>query len=245
MPFESNVGTFGAESAAGSLAALNRPASCKPCPGAARMSAPPPGCSSPPLLPPGEPAGVRPPCTSIAPPISSTSSLCTAAGGPVCNRQMSATTHPHGPLFNGSEISYPPQNQEPSPTRRGLLRNPIRYWVGRPVFSRQVSLPDRAWADHITRVKVMVKVLDFIQLGGKGQNTASVFAAQPAGHCPAAPVSRSHRLRFSLPMKSLEGTSSGYHAGLSPGIGRFTPSDIRKGCRLPLRGLQIEPGRPS
>ena len=166
LPFESNVGTFGAESAAGSLAALNRPASCKPCPGAARMSAPPPGCSSPPLLPPGEPAGVRPPCTSIAPPISSTSSLCTAAGGPVCNRQMSATTHPHGPLFNGSESSYPPQNQEPSPTRRGLLRNPIRYWVGRPVFSRQVSLPDRAWADHITRVKVMVKVLDFIQLGG-------------------------------------------------------------------------------
>ena len=175
MPFESNVGTFGAESAAGSLAALNRPASCKPCPGAARMSAPPPGCSSPPLLPPGEPAGVRPPCTSIAPPISSTSSLCTAAGGPVCNRQMSATTHPHGPLFNGSESSYPPQNQEPSPTRRGLLRNPIRYWVGRPVFSRQVSLPDRAWADHITRVKVMVKVLDFIQLGGPRGNRTHDF----------------------------------------------------------------------
>ena len=75
LPFESNVGAFREESAAGSPVALNRPASCEPCPGAARMSAPPPGCSSPPPLPTGEPADIRPPCTSITPPISSTSSL--------------------------------------------------------------------------------------------------------------------------------------------------------------------------
>ena len=67
LPFESNVGAFGEESAAGSPAALNRPASCEPCPGAARMSAPLPGCSSPPPLPPGEPADIRPLWTSVAP----------------------------------------------------------------------------------------------------------------------------------------------------------------------------------
>ena len=116
---------------------------------------------------------------------------------------MSATTHPHGPLFNGSESSYPPQNQEPSPTRRGLLRNPIRYWVGWPVFSRQVSLPDRAWADHITRVKVMVKVLDFVQSGGAiGVKPDRRWACRTTTP-PPAPSPRSVRLR----------RASGYRGG--------------------------------
>ena len=37
-------------------------------------------------------------CTSVAPPVSSTSNLWMAADGPICNRLFSATIRPHGPL---------------------------------------------------------------------------------------------------------------------------------------------------
>ena len=41
---------------------------------------------------------VLPAGTSVPPSIGSTSNLWMAAAGPVCNRRMSATTRPHGPL---------------------------------------------------------------------------------------------------------------------------------------------------
>ena len=55
--------------------------------------APLPGCSSHPPSPPVGPAGIRPPCTSIAPSIGSTSNLWMTAGGTVFNRRLSAI-HP-------------------------------------------------------------------------------------------------------------------------------------------------------
>ena len=64
------------------------PASCAPCPGAARTPGMPPGCSPPPPSPPGEPVDIRPPCTSVAPPIGQTSSLWMTADGPICNRRF-------------------------------------------------------------------------------------------------------------------------------------------------------------
>ena len=79
----------GAESAGGNPAGLSRPASCAPCPGAGRTPGLLPGCSSPPPSPPGEPADIRPPCTSVAPSVGSSTTLWMAAGGTVFNRRMS------------------------------------------------------------------------------------------------------------------------------------------------------------
>ena len=63
---------FEEESVAGTQEARSRPASCARCPGADRTLWRPPECSCPPPSLPGEPADIRPLCTSIAPPISST-----------------------------------------------------------------------------------------------------------------------------------------------------------------------------
>ena len=60
------------ESVAGSPEARSRSASCAPCPDADRTLWRPPECPCPPPSLPGEPADIRPPCTSVAPPISST-----------------------------------------------------------------------------------------------------------------------------------------------------------------------------
>ena len=99
----SKVWACGAGFVAGSSpAARSRPASCAPCPGAGRTLAMPPGCSSPP----GEPADTCPLCTSIAPSIGSAITLWMAAGGPVCNRQMSAATRPHGTIYLRCLHSY-------------------------------------------------------------------------------------------------------------------------------------------
>ena len=87
------------ESVAGNPAALIRPASCARHPGADRRSVPLPGCSSPPPSLPGESADIRPPCTSVAPSIGSATTLWMAAGGPIYNRQISATTRPHRTIY--------------------------------------------------------------------------------------------------------------------------------------------------
>ena len=43
-------------------------------------------------------ADIRPLCTSVAPPVGSTLSLWMTADGPICNRRLSATIRPRGPL---------------------------------------------------------------------------------------------------------------------------------------------------
>ena len=73
-----------------SPAALNTPASCAPCPGVGRRSALLPARSSLPPSPPGEPADIRPPCTSVAPSMGSATTLWMVAGGPIYNRRLSA-----------------------------------------------------------------------------------------------------------------------------------------------------------
>ena len=57
---------------AGTPEERSRSAFCVPCPGAGHTLWRPPGYSYPPPSPPGEPADIRPLCTSIAPSISST-----------------------------------------------------------------------------------------------------------------------------------------------------------------------------
>ena len=52
-----------------------------------------------PPSPPGEPADMRSLCTSITPSTGSTSNLWMTADGPVCNRRLSATTRPRGPIY--------------------------------------------------------------------------------------------------------------------------------------------------
>ena len=86
---------------AGTPAGSSRPASCAPCPGAGRRSSPLLARSSPPPSPPGEPADIRPRCTSVAPSMGSATTLWKMAGGTVFNRQMSAGQSAHGdPTLN-------------------------------------------------------------------------------------------------------------------------------------------------
>ena len=68
------------ESVAGSPAALNKPASCAPCPGAGRTDGRLPECSPPPPSPPGQPADIHPRCTSVAPSIGSATTLMDGGG---------------------------------------------------------------------------------------------------------------------------------------------------------------------
>ena len=82
-------------SVAGTPAGLSRPASCAPCPGAGRRSSPLPAHSSLPPSPPGEPADIRPPCTSVAPSMGSATTLWKMAGGTVFNRRMSVGQPAH------------------------------------------------------------------------------------------------------------------------------------------------------
>ena len=72
----------------------SRPASSVQCPGAARTSGRPPGCSCPPPSPPCEPADTIPLGTSLAPSMGSTMTLWMTEGGTVFNRQMSAIYPP-------------------------------------------------------------------------------------------------------------------------------------------------------
>ena len=90
-----DVASFGA----GSPAALNRPASCAPCPGATRTSVTLPECSSPPPSPPGEPADMRPPGISVAPSIGSTTTLWMTVDGTVFIRKIQQSLRPHGPIY--------------------------------------------------------------------------------------------------------------------------------------------------
>ena len=85
------LGAFWAETAAGIPAGLKTPASCAPCPGAARTPWRPPVCSSHPPSPPCGPADIRPPCPSITPSISTTSNLWMAADGTFFNRHKSGS----------------------------------------------------------------------------------------------------------------------------------------------------------
>ena len=90
----------GAESVAGIPAALNRPESCAPCPGAGRTPGRPPGCSSHPPSPPVGPVDTRPLGTSIPPPISTTSNLWMAEDGTFFNRHnVRQSIRPGGPLY--------------------------------------------------------------------------------------------------------------------------------------------------
>ena len=77
-----------AETVGDSPAGPNRPACCARCPGAGQTSAQSPGCSSPPPSSPCEPADIRPPCTSVAPSVGSSTTLWMTAGGTVFNRQI-------------------------------------------------------------------------------------------------------------------------------------------------------------
>ena len=94
------LGTPGAESSAGSPAALSRPASCARCPGTDPTLGMPPGCSSHPPSPPAGPVDTRPPGTSIPPPMSATSNLWMAQDGTFFNRhKVRRSICPGGPLY--------------------------------------------------------------------------------------------------------------------------------------------------
>ena len=93
---------FWAESVAGSPEARSRPASCAPCPGAGQTLWRPPECSCPPPSPPGEPADIRPPCTSVAPSMGSATTLWKMTGGTVFNRPMSVGQPAHMAQFTSA-----------------------------------------------------------------------------------------------------------------------------------------------
>ena len=57
-------------------------------------------------------------------------------------------------------------NQKPSPTSEGFCRTPYATELTHRWSLGRFHCRTRREADYSTRVKVMVKVLDFVQLGG-------------------------------------------------------------------------------